>query len=381
VAFCWGKVIRAGASPAGLGCERWGVVRNDAAVLMPTEPVEVELPVGSGVGVPESAVERTARGSEGAEGGWWAAAVELTKPRITRLVAMTAGVGFIVSAVTRGMDWATLAVGGLGCVVGTVLSSAGANALNQWMEADRDARMNRTKGRPIPSGRLSPGSALAIGVGCCLAGLGVLWAMCGPGAAAVSLVTMVTYLAVYTPLKPITILNTWVGAVPGALPPMIGWTAAAWLAAGVSERQAWAGLAEAGGWSLFVLMAVWQIPHFLAIAWMHREDYARGGYRMLPIIDPTGRRTAVNVMVWSVVLLPATLGPWWMMPERLSMVYFVAALLVGVPYLVLATGLMRDHSAGRARRVFLASIVQLPVLLAALVVDGVVGALLGGSGV
>jgi protoheme IX farnesyltransferase len=304
-----------------------------------------------------------------------AAFVELAKPRITRLVTLTSVVGFGAVAIgptgLAGAGWAWVA-GLLGCAVGTALSSGGANALNQCMEARRDALMERTRGRPIPSRRVGRSAAVAAGLAMAIAGLLVLLVFCGPGAAGVSLLTMLSYLLLYTPLKPVTILNTWVGAVPGALPPMIGWSAASWLASGSSwtERATWAGLTDAGGWSLFLLMAVWQIPHFLAIAWMYRDDYARGGYRMLPIVDQTGRTTARQVALWSVLLVPATLAPAWALADRLSLFYAATAVITGVVYVALALKLLGDHRREVARRVFLASIVHLPLLLTVLVADG-----------
>lgn len=324
---------------------------------------------GATVGAPTEGVEAAA-------GGVLGAVVELTKPRITRLVTMTAGVGFLLSMIGRGGDGWSWLLGGAGCLAGTALSSSGANALNQCMEHHRDARMHRTRTRPIPSGRIGVGAGAAAGGVMCLAGVGLLWLLCGPGAAAISAATIATYLLLYTPLKPVTVLNTWVGAVPGALPPLIGWCAAAWISGRPGhDAGPWAGLGEAGGWSLFALMAVWQIPHFLAIAWLHHEDYARGGYRMLPIIDAEdGRKTAWMVVVWSVLLVPATLGPWWVMTDRLGLGYAVLAGVTGAAYLAMASTLLRDRRPARARKVFLASIVHLPVLLVGLVVDGLVRA-------
>lgn len=293
---------------------------------------------------------------------------ELSKPRITRLVALTAAVGFGLNGIGRGADWATWLVAGTGCLLGTALSSAGANALNQCMEIPRDAKMLRTMNRPLPAGRLTPRGAIIAGLAAAVAGLAVLWAACGLPSMLVSLVTMATYLLIYTPLKPITVLNTWIGAVPGALPPLIGWAAAGSVGTTTAEG-AWGSLWQPGGWSLFALMYVWQIPHFLAIAWMHRDDYARGGYRMLPIMDTGGRLTAWMVAAWAVLLVPASILPWWSMGERLTWGYAGVALVAGIIFAGGAASLLWNQTRARARRVFIASIIHLPLLLLALVVD------------
>lgn len=332
---------------------------------------EVRRPAGPDRGPSPDPAPRPAVSAAGSWLSRLGAVNELTKPRITRMVVLTAGVGFALSSIGRGGTLGPMLAAGVGCLIGTALSSAGANGLNQVLEVARDARMNRTAHRPVPSGRLGRGAGLVAGLTLGVAGLLVLAVTGGPAAAAVSLATMAIYLGVYTPIKPLTVLNTWVGAVPGALPPLIGWCAAAWAA---DRGAGWAALAEPGGWSIFALMAVWQIPHFLAIAWMYREDYARGGYRMLPIIDPDGRVTARQVVLWSAILLPASLAPWWAMPGRVSWVYALVALLTGAAYVALAAGLLRDRGRDRARRVFLASVAHLPVLLLALVADAALGA-------
>ncbi len=296
--------------------------------------------------------------------------IELAKPRITRLVTMTAAGGFGLSLVGRGITWSAVAIGLVGCIVGTALASAGANAMNQCMEVERDGRMNRTRGRPLPSGRVSLFGAVAFGVVLSVVGPIILLVSCGPSAALVCFATVVSYLLWYTPLKPVTSLNTWVGAVPGALPPLIGWCACAW----IESPSVAAGLTEPGGWTLFVLMFVWQIPHFLAIAWMHKDDYARGGYRMLPLQDAAGTHTVAQIIGWAVLLVGASVAPWWFMPERLSIVYAAVAGLSSLAFLAMAARLTSDRSAKRARKVFIASIIHLPILLVALVVDATVKA-------
>lgn len=302
------------------------------------------------------------------------AVMELTKPRITRLVTMTSMVGFVLSirARTGGWSHSELAASIVGCLVGTYLSSAGANALNQWVERVRDARMRRTASRPLPQGRLSSPGALLAGIGLSVLGVGVLCIVCGPAPAAVSLATILIYVGLYTPAKPLTPLSTLIGAVPGALPPLIGWAAAASL----GRHEVWAGLDEAGGWTLFALMAVWQIPHFLALAWMYQDDYAAGGHRMLPLYDRTGRLTAGTIVVFTVLLLPATIAPAVYMPDRLGVVYITIAAVSGAAFLLSTIRLARAMNAVNARKVFLASVMHLPLLLAAIVGEVIVRAVL-----
>lgn len=293
-----------------------------------------------------------------------AAVYELTKPRITRLVAITSSVGFTVVAVGQHWRAGELIVHAFGCVIGTMLSASGANALNQWWERDRDALMPRTCARPLPQARVTPRAALAWGLGFSALGVGTL-ALIGAAPAMVALATILLYVLVYTPLKPITTLNTIVGAIPGALPPLIGWSAA--------STNGLQSLTEPGGWSLVILMVIWQIPHFLAIAWMYREDYARGGYKMLPLLDPSGRTTSRTILVWAIALVPATVAPWWLMPDRLSPVYAVVAVVAGVWFIRLCLRLRGSCTVVDARRVFIASIIHLPVLLMVMVADAVVG--------
>jgi protoheme IX farnesyltransferase len=299
-----------------------------------------------------------------------AAINELSKPRITRLVTITAAVGFALGAL--GQSWALpdLALRALACILGTALSSAGASALNMWWERDRDARMERTAHRPIPSGRISRRLALAAGLAfSCLGVLTLL--VIGIAPALVSLLTILTYVLVYTPLKPVTRLNTIVGAVPGALPPVIGWTAAS---TGNHLTHGLESLLSPAAWALFILMFVWQIPHFLAIAWMYRDDYARGGYRMLPLTDPHGRLTFATILAWSIALVPATIAPVMLLGGRLGVVSLVAAIVSGFAFVALCARLYRTHQRSHARAVFLSSIIHLPLLLMVMVADALLRA-------
>jgi protoheme IX farnesyltransferase len=268
--------------------------------------------------------------------------VELTKPRITTLVAFTALVGFVTAA--AGPPWTLVLFAAL---VGTGLVAAGASVLNQVMERATDALMLRTRSRPIPAGRIRPVEAGVFGGALTLAGLLLLAGACGKAATLVAFSTWASYLFLYTPLKRRTHLATLVGAVPGALPPVIGWAAAR-------------GELEPGAFILFAILFLWQVPHFLAIAWLYRDDYERGGFPMLPVIDREGRLTGRQAVLHSVALLVVSLSP-------------AAAGLGGTPYLggalLLGTGLTlaslrlahaRDLAA--ARGLFLASVLYLPAL-------------------
>ncbi len=298
-----------------------------------------------------------------------AAAYELTKPRITRMVAITAGVGFTMAAIGRPWTAAGLVVSALGCVVGTSLSASGANALNQWLERDRDALMHRTRTRPLPEHRLSANAALGVGLALGFAGILVLWAMCGPAAALVSAATILLYVLLYTPLKPVTAFNTLIGAIPGALPPVVGW-AAAWSHGAPTAYTAIVDpLLQPAAWALFLIMLVWQVPHVLAIAWMHREDYARGGYRMLPMTDPTGRATAATMAAWAVTLIPVCLAPVLLMPESLGWLYAALALALSGAFAALCLRLLRSTERRHVRAAFFASIIHLPLVLMAMVAD------------
>ncbi|MEZ6243437.1 MAG: heme o synthase [Phycisphaerales bacterium] len=295
-----------------------------------------------------------------------AALIETTKPGITRLVTITALVGFALSALMRG-DWdiPTLVVAAVGTLVGTAMTAGGANALNQWFEVPRDACMDRTRGRPIPGGRLP--STTVVWFGTCIAVLGliVLSIMAGVVPAIVSLACIVSYVFVYTPLKPHTAWSTLVGAIPGALPPLIGWTAAA-KPFGVDA------LTEPGGLTLAAIMLVWQLPHFMAIAWIYREDYAKGGLRMLPVLDPSGVRTAGVMLGTGVLLVACTLAPVWAMAGRVGFVYGAFAGLSGLVFLGLCVRFTLERTPGAARAVFIASVIHLPVLLMVMVGEAAV---------
>lgn len=275
--------------------------------------------------------------------------LELTKPRITALVVLTTYVGFHLGAIAP-FGWAYVTH----LLLGTALTCGGSSALNQWWERERDARMRRTADRPLPAGRMSADHALAFGVAITIAGLAELAFFVNLMSALVTALTLVSYVFVYTPLKTRTWLCTVVGAVPGALPPVIGWAAAR-------------GTVDANAWSLFAIMFVWQLPHFYAIAWMCREDYERGGYPMLPVLDPTGRTTTRHIVAWSLALVPASL-----LPALLGVTgawYATGAVVLGFAFVALAAALAAHCTLPHAKRVFLGSIIYLPVLFGLLVLD------------
>jgi protoheme IX farnesyltransferase len=268
--------------------------------------------------------------------------LELAKPRITVMVAFTALVGFVMSSA------GSPALGPLlfACV-GTALVAAGASVLNQVMERDTDAIMLRTRTRPIPSGRIHPPEARLYGAVLTGTGLVLLSWRSGLLAAGVALATWLSYLFLYTPLKRRTPLATLVGAVPGALPPVIGWAASR-------------GSLDGGAFVLFAILFLWQIPHFLAIAWLYRDDYARAGFPMLPVLDREGRFTGLQVVVHSLALLAVSLVPF---PAGMAGVgYLGGALVLGTALTVFALRLARARDLASARALFLASILYLPAL-------------------
>ncbi len=301
-----------------------------------------------------------------------ASLVEATKPGITKMVLLTTTVGFIIAAVSRPWQLADLIVIALGAFIGTALSSAGASALNEWWERDRDKLMTRTANRPLPQGILSHQSVLIMGISTSVFGVGILWVLCGLIPAMISLITILSYIFLYTPMKPVTSLATIVGAVPGALPPLIGWTAA-------STDLPDSGLFLWGGWSLFLLMFVWQIPHFLAIAWMYRDDYAAGGHKVLPVIDTTGHLTAGTMLLWAICLLPVSIFPVVTMGDRLGLISVITALFVSLGFIWLAYKLVRLKTRAAAKGVFFGSIIHLPVVLLAFVADALINLILAST--
>jgi protoheme IX farnesyltransferase len=277
----------------------------------------------------------------------------LTKPRLTALVTATACVGFFLGADTAGVDWVLLAH----TMIGVAMASGGASALNQLWEMRLDAMMQRTESRPLPSGRLSPASAFGFGTLLSIGGIGHLAFWVGWLPSALAGATIAAYLFVYTPLKTRTYLCTVIGAIPGALPPLIGWTGAG-------------GELTMAAWVLFAILFFWQVPHFYAIARLYRDDYARAGFPMLPVIDPSGRRTGRQIVLFLAALAPATLAPAWM--GLAGGFYAAAAILLGVTLLFYGIRLAVAPSALHARGLFRATLVYLPGLLITLSLDRIV---------
>jgi len=281
--------------------------------------------------------------------GWVSVISDLVKARLTLMVVLTTWMGFSLGS-SQAPDWATC----FHAIVGTSLLAAGASALNQWWESDLDALMRRTASRPLPAGILTPLTVLAFGV--VMSILGLLWLVFSVNllTAFLGALTLAIYVFVYTPLKQITELNTWVGAIPGALPPLMGWTAAT-------------GELGAGGWSLFAILFFWQLPHFMAIAWLYREEYSQAGFRMLSGRDPEGRRSASSAIRNSIALIFVSIVPF--LQGISGRIYLSVALVFGGLFLIQAIRFALLLNAMSARRLFFASIFYLPILLAALVMD------------
>jgi protoheme IX farnesyltransferase len=283
--------------------------------------------------------------------------LELTKPRVAILVLFTVAAGAWLGS--SGQPDLLMLVHTL---CGTALVAAGASALNQLLERHSDALMRRTENRPLPSGRLQPLEVLFFGSSVALAGLVYLALLVRqPLAVGVAAITFSSYVFLYTPLKRLTSLNTLIGAVPGALPPVIGWTAVG----GPLGPEVLA---------LFFILFIWQIPHFLAIAWLYRDDYARAGLRMLPVVDREGTLTGKQMVSYCMVLIPVSLIP--VLFRQGGPVYLLGALLLGLFFLNNALGFMRANSNMQARRVLRASLLYLPALLALLLTDGLTSAAL-----
>ena len=276
---------------------------------------------------------------------------ELTKPRMNFLVLCTTAVGFYMAPKSPSSNPLLL----LHTLLGTALTAASAAVINQLIERDFDALMPRTRNRPLPAGRLSPSEALAIGLA--LGVLGVAWlaTLVNPLTAILGAITLISYIAIYTPLKRITSLNTVIGAIPGAIPPVMGWTAA-------THKLGPEAIA------LFAILFLWQMPHFLAIAILYRRDYAAGGFKMLPVIDaPDLKMTGRMIVLYGLALIPASI-----MPALIHMsgaVYFTTAVLLGLGFLSYCASCAVTRQRTDARKLFFASIIYLPLLLAFMMLD------------
>jgi len=277
--------------------------------------------------------------------------ISLTKPELTFLSVLTALAGYYVGAggVLQG-------IGLLHTLFGTALVGGGSGALNQYIERRHDARMKRTENRPLPSGRIAPLEALLFGLLLSLGGILYLAVCVNTLTASLASVTCVTYLLLYTPLKRLTPMATLVGGIPGALPPVMGWTAAT---NGIGS----------GALILFGILFFWQMPHFLSLAWMYRKDYARAGYRLLAVVDGEGRRTGAHAVLHTCLLIPVSL---LLVGEGgVGLIYGVSAFLLGAGFLLFALHLLSRRTSGAGRRLFFASLMYLPALMLAMVLDRV----------
>ena len=275
--------------------------------------------------------------------------ISLSKPRLLASVVLSAFLGFVLP-----MTLSNTVLQLIYLLFGTAFMGGGANALNQWMEQVPDSIMNRTKNRVLPMGKLSEKEAMIFGIVISAAGFFVLWFGNNPLTAGLGLLTLLTYILVYTPLKQKTVTNTWYGGITGALPPVMGWTAA-------RGQLEWEVL------PIFALLYFWQLPHFFAIAWMYRDDYKIGGFKMLSHYDQTGKKTAVQMLINCGMLYAASLAVFYF--NQGSMVYLAGASALGLVFFAVIAGFYKESTVGNARKVFLASIIYLPLLIGILVLD------------
>lgn len=281
--------------------------------------------------------------------GKLASYLDLTKPRITLLVTATAAAGYCLGSV-GGVDYVRF----FHTAFGIALLSSGMATLNQYIERDLDRLMRRTETRPLPSGKLQPRQALRFGIALSLIATVYLAVFVNPLSAALGVLTFAAYLFAYTPLKTRTTMSTIIGAFPGAMPPFIGWVAAN-------------GQITIEAWILFAILFLWQFPHFLAIAWMYRDDYARAGIKMLPVVEPNGRITGQQIIAYTVLLVPVSLMP--TLVHLAGAVYFYGALALGLWFLYYSARAARQRTTWQARKLLLASVLYLPVLFALMVLN------------
>ncbi|HLG19120.1 MAG TPA: heme o synthase [Bdellovibrionota bacterium] len=273
----------------------------------------------------------------------------LTKPRVTFLVCVTTSVGYYLAS-----SGSMHAGHFIWTVAATALASAGAGTLNQVLERRIDGLMKRTAGRPLPTGRLSMVQGAGFGIALCVLGLSLYYTQVSSKAAVLAAITLVSYLFVYTPLKPVTQLCTIIGAIPGAIPALIGWVAGS-------------GSLSIGAWILFGILFFWQLPHFFSIAWLYRDDYARAKLAVLPVVDPSGQRTARQTLLFSIATVTIALLPTWL--GLSGLIYLAGASILGVIFFSHCLVLARERSVACARRVLISSVVYLPFLLALMAAD------------
>lgn len=278
-----------------------------------------------------------------------AAFVELTKPRIAFMLVLTSAAGFYLG--TQGtFDLAVF----VNAMIGITLLAFGVATLNQFMERQTDALMERTATRPLPTGKIMPNEALFFGVAQCVVAELYLFFLVNPLTAVLGLVVIVGYVLLYTPLKTRTTASTAIGAIPGAMPPLMGWTAAS------NEITL-------GAWALFAFLFLWQFPHFMAIAWMYKEQYAKAGILMLPVVEPDGKLTARQIVMFTIMMVPVSLAPFFL--GFAGWIFLTIASVLGVWFLVESIRTARAKSVEMARRLLLVSVLYLPLIFAALVLD------------
>ena len=273
--------------------------------------------------------------------------VELTKPRIAFMLVLTSAAGFYLGT-TGSFDLVLFA----NAMIGIALLAFGVATLNQYIERDVDKLMDRTAGRPLPTGTLAPIEALVFGIVQCAVAEVYLYFLVNPLTAALGLVVIVGYVLLYTPLKTRTSASTAIGAIPGAMPPLMGWTAAS-------------NDITLGAWSLFVILFLWQFPHFLAIALMYRDDYAKAGIKMLPVLEPDGRITARQIVTFSFMLLVASLAPYFL--GVASIAYLIGAFALGLWFLIESIATARKRTKESAKRLLFVSVIYLPLIFGLLV--------------
>jgi len=284
--------------------------------------------------------------------------IELTKPRITWLILMSTGIGYFFGLPSAPTWWEFLKgihlLSLLHTIIGTGLIASGTAALNQWYEREADCKMRRTAQRPLPSGKMSAPSALAFGIALSVAGFLELWLGVNLLSGLIGAFTLASYLFLYTPMKQRTWWSTTVGAIPGAMPPVIGYVAAS----GALTRESWV---------LFAILFLWQFPHFYSIAWMYKEDYARAGIQMLPVVEPDCRSTARQIVLYGIALIPVSL-----VPSMLGMsgrIYLVGALLLGLWFLYSGVRVAVERTILRARAVLITSVLYLPLIYGLMLLD------------
>ncbi|MFV0388342.1 MAG: heme o synthase [Pyrinomonadaceae bacterium] len=275
--------------------------------------------------------------------------IELTKPRIAFMLVLTAAAGFYMGS-GSGFDVGTF----FNSMAAITLLAFGVAAINQFIERDIDKLMERTENRPIPSGRVSPAEALIFGVSLCVIAEVYLWLAVNPLTAVLGISVIVGYDFLYTPLKTRTTASTAIGAIPGAMPPLMGWTAAA-------------GFISLPALFLFALLFFWQFPHFLAIAWMYKDQYAKAGIKMLPVVEPDGRITARQIVIFTLFLLPISVAPYFL--GLSGKIFLVGASVLGIWFLYVSVRTARARTVEMARKLLFASVLYLPIVFLLMVID------------